>query len=151
MFIRKFYANRSHKCKKLLDLTVFFVLLGSAHVKAARKIMVKLTPPLKNLTRLKVQFIRKKLLKIFVTGFKILLVGKKKLQRKSRSCWLLSCNSTTTATTTAAFFLGFLTIQQQKHQNKWLLPWFSCQSTSASTSTSTTATSTSTTTTPEQQ
>ena len=31
------------KGKKLLDLTVFFVLLGSAHVKAARKMMVKLT------------------------------------------------------------------------------------------------------------
>ena len=32
------------KCKKLLELTVFFVLLGSARVKAARKMLVKLTP-----------------------------------------------------------------------------------------------------------
>ena len=39
-----FSARRSHKHKNLLDLTVFFVLLGSGHVKAASKIMVKLTP-----------------------------------------------------------------------------------------------------------
>ena len=30
--------------KKLLDLTVFFALLGSAGVKAARRTLVKLTP-----------------------------------------------------------------------------------------------------------
>jgi hypothetical protein len=30
--------------KKMLNLTVFFALLGSAHVKAARKMLVKLTP-----------------------------------------------------------------------------------------------------------
>ena len=29
---------------KLLNLTVFFALLGSAHVKAARRTLVKLTP-----------------------------------------------------------------------------------------------------------
>ena len=32
------------KHKKLLELPVFFVLLGSAHVKAARKMLVKLAP-----------------------------------------------------------------------------------------------------------
>ena len=39
-----FYARRSQKCKKLLDLTVFFALLGSASVKAARRMLMKLTP-----------------------------------------------------------------------------------------------------------
>ena len=38
------YACRSQKCKKQLDLTVFFALLVSVGVKAARKLMVKLTP-----------------------------------------------------------------------------------------------------------
>ena len=37
---------RSQKQKKLHNLTVFFVLLGSVHVKAARKMLMKLTPPL---------------------------------------------------------------------------------------------------------
>jgi len=32
-----FYTRRSQKCKKLLDLTVFFALLGSACIKAACK------------------------------------------------------------------------------------------------------------------
>ena len=32
---------------KLLNLTVFFALLGSARVKAARRILVKLTPDLR--------------------------------------------------------------------------------------------------------
>ena len=44
VFRHSFYLSRSRKCKKLLDLTVFFVLLGSASIKAAHKIMVKLTP-----------------------------------------------------------------------------------------------------------
>ena len=44
MFTRIFYAHRSLKCKKLFDLTVFFALLGSASVKAACKMLVKLTP-----------------------------------------------------------------------------------------------------------
>ena len=39
-----FYARRSQKRKKLLNLTVFFALLGSARVKAACRMMVKLTP-----------------------------------------------------------------------------------------------------------
>ena len=39
-----FYAHRSSKHKKLFDLTVFFALLGSAHVKAACNMLVKLTP-----------------------------------------------------------------------------------------------------------
>ena len=43
MFTRSFYARRSQKCKKLLDLSVFFALLGSARVKDARKMLVKLT------------------------------------------------------------------------------------------------------------
>ena len=34
----------SAKGKKLLNLTVFFTLLGSASVKAVRKMLVKLTP-----------------------------------------------------------------------------------------------------------
>ena len=36
--------RRSQKRKKLLNLTVFFALLGSARVKAARRLLVKLTP-----------------------------------------------------------------------------------------------------------
>ena len=39
-----FYARRSRKCKKLLDLTVFFALLGSSSVKAACRMLMKLTP-----------------------------------------------------------------------------------------------------------
>ena len=39
-----FYVQRSLKRKKLLNLTVFFVLLGSGCVKAARRMLVKLTP-----------------------------------------------------------------------------------------------------------
>jgi len=39
-----FYACRSQKRKKLLDMTVFFALLGSAGVKAARRTLIKLTP-----------------------------------------------------------------------------------------------------------
>ena len=39
-----FYARRSGKRKKQLELTVFFALLGSASVKAARKMLVKFTP-----------------------------------------------------------------------------------------------------------
>ena len=37
MFMCSFDARRSHKHKKLLDLTVFFALLGSVRIKAARK------------------------------------------------------------------------------------------------------------------
>ena len=44
MFTYSFCASRSQKRKKLLDLAVFFSLLGSASVKAAHIIMVKLTP-----------------------------------------------------------------------------------------------------------
>ena len=40
VFTRSFYAHRSQKCKKLLDLTVFFALLGSEHVKAERKMLL---------------------------------------------------------------------------------------------------------------
>ena len=40
----KLYMRRSQKCKKLLELTVFLALLGSACIKAARKMLVKLTP-----------------------------------------------------------------------------------------------------------
>ena len=39
-----FYACRSQKRKKLLNLTVFLVLLGSARIKAACRMLVKLTP-----------------------------------------------------------------------------------------------------------
>ena len=44
MFTGSFYTCRSQKHKKLLDLTEIFVVLGSASVKAARKMLVKLTP-----------------------------------------------------------------------------------------------------------
>ena len=44
VFTCNFYACRSQKRKKLLELTVVFVLLGSLRVKAARKLLVKLTP-----------------------------------------------------------------------------------------------------------
>ena len=44
LFTRSFYARRSQNCKKLLELIVFFALLGSTRVKAARKMLVKLTP-----------------------------------------------------------------------------------------------------------
>ena len=46
MFKRSFYTWRSQKCKKLIELTVFLVLLGSACIKAACKMLVKLTPEL---------------------------------------------------------------------------------------------------------
>ena len=44
VFTQSFYTGRSRKHKKLLNLTVVFEFLGSAHVKAARKMLVKLTP-----------------------------------------------------------------------------------------------------------
>ena len=43
IFTPSFYARRFQKRKKLLNLTVFFALLGSEHVKAACKILVKST------------------------------------------------------------------------------------------------------------
>ena len=43
LFTRSFYVRRSQKCKKLLELTVFFALLESECVKAAHKMLVKLT------------------------------------------------------------------------------------------------------------
>ena len=46
VFARSFYARRFQKQKKLLEQTVFFALLGSACVKAAHKMLVKLTPRL---------------------------------------------------------------------------------------------------------
>ena len=51
LFMGSFYAHRSQKCKKLLDLIVFFVLFRSEGVKVARKIMVKLTPGVEDLER----------------------------------------------------------------------------------------------------
>ena len=44
VFTLSFYPRRSQKRKKLLDLAVFFALLGSERVKAARKMLVKWTP-----------------------------------------------------------------------------------------------------------
>ena len=42
VFMRSFYAHRSQKRKKLLELTIVFALLGFAFVtKAARKMLVK--------------------------------------------------------------------------------------------------------------
>ena len=46
MFMGSFYARRSRKHKKLLELTVFFSLLGSAHVKAACKHNDEIDPSL---------------------------------------------------------------------------------------------------------
>ena len=43
VFTRSFYARRSQKWKKLLDLTVFLRFLGSAFVKAACIMMLKFT------------------------------------------------------------------------------------------------------------
>ena len=44
VFTCSFYACKFRKRKMLLELTVFFALLGSACVKAEYKILVKLTP-----------------------------------------------------------------------------------------------------------
>ena len=43
VFTCSFYEGRSKKCKKLLNLTVFLALLGSARVKANCKMLVKLS------------------------------------------------------------------------------------------------------------
>ena len=43
-----FYARRSRKCKKLPVLTVIFALLGPASVKAAHRMLMKLTPGIQN-------------------------------------------------------------------------------------------------------
>ena len=43
LFTSSFYAHRSQKCKKLLNLTVFLALLGSVCVKAACEMLVKFT------------------------------------------------------------------------------------------------------------
>ena len=45
-FTSSFYASRSQERKKLLDLTVFVALLGSACLKVACKMLIKLTPEL---------------------------------------------------------------------------------------------------------
>ena len=44
MSMRCFLDRRSQKGKKLLELTVFFALLESLRAKAARKLLVELTP-----------------------------------------------------------------------------------------------------------
>ena len=44
VFTCSFYVRRSQKYKKLLELIVFFELLGFACIKAARKMLVKLAP-----------------------------------------------------------------------------------------------------------
>ena len=44
VFTSYFYAHRSRKRIKLLELTVVFAILGSSRVKAAHKMLVKLTP-----------------------------------------------------------------------------------------------------------
>ena len=44
VFMCSFYTSRSQKHKKLLDLTVSFAPLGSAHVKGALKMLMKLSP-----------------------------------------------------------------------------------------------------------
>ena len=43
VFTHSFHERRSQRCKKLLNLTVFLALLGSAWVKAAHEMLVKLT------------------------------------------------------------------------------------------------------------
>ena len=42
VFTHSYSMRRSHKCKKLLDLTVFIAFLGSARVQAAHKMLMKL-------------------------------------------------------------------------------------------------------------
>ena len=49
VFTRSFYARRSRKHKKQLEMTVFFALLGSLSLKAPGKMLVKLTPCLSQL------------------------------------------------------------------------------------------------------
>ena len=44
LLTRSFYASRSEKRKKLLELTVIFVLLGSLSVKAAHKHVDEIDP-----------------------------------------------------------------------------------------------------------
>ena len=44
VFTHSFYARRSQKLKKLLEFTVFFALLGSGRVKAARKMLGEIDP-----------------------------------------------------------------------------------------------------------
>ena len=44
VLMRSFYSRRSQKCKKLLNLTVFFALLGSGRVKAARQHIDEIDP-----------------------------------------------------------------------------------------------------------
>ena len=44
LFTCSFYVCRSQKSKKLLDLTVFFSLLGFAGVNAARTLVAKIDP-----------------------------------------------------------------------------------------------------------
>ena len=53
MCMCSFYTRRFQKRKKLLNLTVFWALLRSAHVKAARKMLVRLTPEGKRRKNLK--------------------------------------------------------------------------------------------------
>ena len=51
VYTSSFYKWRSQNCKKLQDLTVSFALLGSAHIKAAHKMLLKLTPDLNKWVR----------------------------------------------------------------------------------------------------
>ena len=42
--LRAAFTHRSQKCKKTVKLSSFFALLGSVHVKAACRMLMKLTP-----------------------------------------------------------------------------------------------------------
>ncbi len=42
--MQSFYAHRSQKFKKYSQAVSFFALLGSVHIKAARKMLMELTP-----------------------------------------------------------------------------------------------------------
>jgi hypothetical protein len=44
MFTSSFLPHRAQKCKKTVKLSVFLALLVSVHVKAAFKMLVKLSP-----------------------------------------------------------------------------------------------------------
>ena len=44
VFMQSFYLHISQKCKKLLNLTVFFALWESSHILAVCKMLMKLTP-----------------------------------------------------------------------------------------------------------
>ena len=70
VFTPSFYECRSQKHKKLLDFTAFFALLGSTGVKAAHKMLVKLTHGLCSIAYLGIlsRFVGGKVAEDFIRG-----------------------------------------------------------------------------------